>query len=70
MMRMMTYHSQSFLRLGKEFNLQETEFEEFVTFDDNLDVFGELTDTKIVTCVLPITTEQADEGKEEGSDIK
>lgn len=39
------------------------------TFDDNLSVCGQLTDTDIVTSVLPVTHAEADEDEEEVSKI-
>lgn len=47
------------------FNFQEPNFEEFVTFDDDVAVCGELTDADIVASVLPVATEETEEGEED-----
>lgn len=53
----------------EESHLQETEFEDFVTFDNDLAFCGELTDADIVTSVLPVTNAEVDEDEEEGGEI-
>ncbi|CAB3249172.1 unnamed protein product [Arctia plantaginis] len=52
-------------RVQEELHLQETDFEDFVTFDNDLAICGELTDAEIVTSVLPVTNAEADEDEEE-----
>ncbi|KAL3268328.1 hypothetical protein HHI36_007446 [Cryptolaemus montrouzieri] len=54
-------------RVQEELHLQETEFEYFVTFDNDLDVCGELTDANIITSVLSVATTEADKHEEEES---
>lgn len=43
-------YQKTWQRIREKFNLQETEFEELVTFDDDLAVCRELTDDEIFTC--------------------
>lgn len=56
-------------RVQEELHLQETDFEDFVTFDNDLAICGELTDADIVTSVLPVTNAEADEDEEEEGEI-
>ncbi|KAL3267027.1 hypothetical protein HHI36_011170, partial [Cryptolaemus montrouzieri] len=56
-------------RVQKELHVQDTEFEDFVTFSNDSAVFGELTDADIITSVLPVTNAEADKGEEEGGEI-
>ncbi|CAH0731050.1 unnamed protein product, partial [Brenthis ino] len=56
-------------RVQEELHLQDTDFEDFVTFDNDLAICGELTDADIVTSVLPVTNAEADEDEEEEGEI-
>ncbi|KAH0539923.1 hypothetical protein KQX54_009956 [Cotesia glomerata] len=53
------------LPIREEFNFQDPDFEEFVTFDNDVAVCGELTDADIVASVLPVANEETEEGDEE-----
>ncbi|KAL3275625.1 hypothetical protein HHI36_020378 [Cryptolaemus montrouzieri] len=50
-------------RVQEELHLQETEFEDFVTFDNDSAVCGELIDADIITSVLPVTYAEADKNE-------
>ncbi|CAH2223149.1 jg24418 [Pararge aegeria aegeria] len=56
-------------RVQEELHLQETDFEDFVTFDNDFAICGELTDADIVTSVLPVTNAEADENEEEEGEM-
>ncbi|KAF7266484.1 hypothetical protein GWI33_020167 [Rhynchophorus ferrugineus] len=52
-------------RVQKKFNSQETELEDFITFDDDLTIRGELSDAEIITSVLLAVDEEAKEDEED-----
>ncbi|XP_075990207.1 uncharacterized protein LOC142985849 [Anticarsia gemmatalis] len=62
-------YAKTWQRVQEELHFQETEFEDFVNFDNDLAVCGELTDADIITSVLPVTNAEADENEEEGGQI-
>lgn len=61
--------SKSLQSLSQKMNVPETEFEDYVTFDNDLAVCGKLTDCDIVESVLPDPNEEAEEA-EEGEEEK
>lgn len=49
----------------EELHFQETSFENFINFDNEVAVCGELTDADIVTSVQPVTDAEVDDDEEE-----